>query len=131
MGEPDLVEDILDVDVAGERIALESRSDRGAEQQIDRYRRVGVVAVGIEALYQMPEIATGEALGQHPAGFEHLHRRRGLTVRIETTAQSEQVDILIEVNEPQNLRNSHIELRRVAYSGLPVIDPIGRDVVFD
>ena len=59
----------------------------------------------------MGKTARLEALGKHPARFEDALRGFRLAVRIEPAAQPEQVDVLFEVDEPQNLDDARTRAR--------------------
>ena len=49
---------------------------------------------------------------------------------IDAPAQPEQVDVVVEIDEPQHVENARLERRRVGDAGLLVIDPVGGDVEF-
>ena len=58
LGQPNLVEHRANISVVGERIEIENRADRRAEQQVFRDARVRVVALRIEGLDKI-----GDAVG--------------------------------------------------------------------
>src|SRR5258705_5741787 len=49
-------------------------------------------------------------------------------VGIEAAAQSEEMMVVIEIDDPEDLDDARLEPSRIGYSGLPVVDPVGSDI---
>src|SRR6266851_4040399 len=128
VGQPDLVEDAQDIGVLGEEIEIEGGSDRRAEQQVLGERGVGVVALGVVALDEMGDALLGEAAGERVARLDHALGDVGPLLQIEPAAQPEGIDVLVEIDPPEDLDRAHDKLRRILGPGRFVIDPVGAGV---
>jgi hypothetical protein len=69
-----------------------------------------------------------KALGEHATRVENVVRGLRLSIRIEPAAQSEEMNIVIEIDDPQDLDDACLEPSRIGYTRLLVVDPVGSDI---
>jgi len=130
VGELELIEHAPQVGVTGDPVALERRSDRGTKQQIQRQRRIRVIAGGVKSFDQMPQPVCRKAFRQDAARLEDTFGGFGLAIRIEPAAQSEEMDVLVETDELQHLDDTGVEFGGTGHSRLLVVEPIAGDIEF-
>jgi hypothetical protein len=76
----------------------------------------------------MRSILFRKALGEHATRLEKVVRGLRLPIRIEPAAQSEEMNIVIEIDDPQDLDDARLEPGRIGYTRLLVVDPVGSDI---
>ena len=131
VGQPELVEHAAHMNIVGERVELEGGADRRPEQQVLGDRGVRVVALGVVGLDEVRDALGDEPLLQGAARFEEALGEFGLRRRIEPAAQPETVDVLLEIEAPQDFGNTFGQLRGAGDAGAPVIDPVGLQIEID
>ena len=131
VGQLELIEHRQDIIVAGQCLEIESRPDGGSEQQVFGNAGVAVVMVGIVGLDQLDNVLLGKPLGQRMARFQQPSGHVGTLRGIDAPAQTEGVDILLEIEPRQHLGDPAGQPVRIGDAGGRVIDPIGVQVEFD
>src|SRR5207302_10983642 len=85
----------------------------------------------VETFGEMSKTAAFEGLGKPLARFEDTLRCIRLAIRVEPTAQAEEVHVFFEVDKTQDLNHAQLELGLVGHSSLRVVYPVGGDIVVD
>src|SRR6516165_10133384 len=77
----------------------------------------------------MRELVLCEPFSEHATRLDDALRHLRLSIGIEPTAQSEEMNILVEVDEPQHLDDARLEFGGVGDACLPIVYPIGGDII--
>ena len=124
-GDTGLIERRLEIVVAGHLTELQSIADRRAEQQILGQRQVLVVAVAIERLDQRRQRRFRQPTMQGVARLQYLGRQILAHGRIDGAAQTELIDVAVEIDDGGHFQQLAQEILGVGGARRLVVDPVG------